>query len=203
MKKNKLRFATRSSIVIFAVHSMFTLAQDRLTDPLEVDLDDGGIGAEVERPLPSLEIPLAVSSSGAGLSQDTALASSPAPLADRLAEELGITPDQGAAGAGSIFRYAQQKMSADDFKKIHDLIPGMDHILSAGPLANDSDFPANPEETKSMTPELGTRLLKNEFDQFGLAPDMVQQFVPVIVEYVKSRGGEPVANLLRNALQGI
>ena len=43
--------------------------------------------------------------------------------------------------------------------------------------------------------------LASSFSQLGLSTDMVSQFVPVILNYVKSNGGETVSNLLAAVLQ--
>lgn len=128
---------------------------------------------------------------------------SPSPLAEKLAEQLGITSDQGAAGAGSILRYAKQKMGADDFQKISEFIPGMDHILTVGPSVNTSGLAENVAAIESDNPGVATMLLINDFDQIGMAPDMVEKFIPIIVHYVKTQGGESGAGMLKNALAGI
>jgi hypothetical protein len=42
--------------------------------------------------------------------------------------------------------------------------------------------------------------LTNAFKKLGLSPDMVQKFTPIILDYVKKKGGEHVMNLLKGAL---
>ena len=41
----------------------------------------------------------------------------------------------------------------------------------------------------------------DQFKQLGLNTDMVSQFVPVILDFAKSSGGETVANILKSVLQ--
>ena len=42
--------------------------------------------------------------------------------------------------------------------------------------------------------------LAGSFSQLGLSPETMNQFVPVILDYVESKGGETVKNLLASAL---
>ena len=40
------------------------------------------------------------------------------------------------------------------------------------------------------------------FQQLGLAPDMVQKFIPVITQFVQGNGGGAVTSALQSALMG-
>jgi hypothetical protein len=42
--------------------------------------------------------------------------------------------------------------------------------------------------------------LADSFSKLGLAPDMVNQFVPVILDFVQSEGGQQAMTLLKSAL---
>lgn len=42
--------------------------------------------------------------------------------------------------------------------------------------------------------------LTTSFQQLNLAPSMVNQFIPVLVDYVKNTGGQMTANLFQSAL---
>jgi hypothetical protein len=43
--------------------------------------------------------------------------------------------------------------------------------------------------------------LASTFSQLGMGGDMVQQFIPVILNYAQDKGGDLVSNLLQAALQ--
>lgn len=205
MRQNNSTSVFQTVIVLLSFCSLVVEAQDV---PLEMNENGSGYStATDEAPgvsLPSSsENPLIDASAESKHAASEKVNANPSPLADRLADQLGITSDQGAAGAGSIFRYVKQKMSPEEFRKIHSLIPDFDQIVDGGPAAEISSLSDQIGDTETKDPELAAILLKNDFDQFGLAPDMLGKFVPVIVEYVKSQGGEPAANLLQNALAGI
>jgi hypothetical protein len=42
--------------------------------------------------------------------------------------------------------------------------------------------------------------LAGSFEQLGMSPDMVQKFVPVVLDYVNSEGGATAMKLLQGAL---
>jgi hypothetical protein len=44
--------------------------------------------------------------------------------------------------------------------------------------------------------------MAGSFQQLGLAPDMVQKFIPIVVQYVQGTGGSSVASALQSALMG-
>jgi hypothetical protein len=46
----------------------------------------------------------------------------------------------------------------------------------------------------------GLTTLADSFSKIGLSPDMVNKFVPVILDFVKSEGGQQAMTLLKNAL---
>ncbi len=42
--------------------------------------------------------------------------------------------------------------------------------------------------------------LASSFQQLNLSPNMVNQFIPVVVDYVRNTNGQMTANLLQSAL---
>ena len=46
----------------------------------------------------------------------------------------------------------------------------------------------------------GVASLAGSFSQLGMKAGMVNKFTPIILNYVKSSGGEPVMNILQSAL---
>jgi len=126
-------------------------------------------------------------------------------LVDLLTQELDVTKRQAQGGAGAIFDLAKEKLSPQEFSQVSQAVPDMNEILEAAP----------PQETSlggmfggatsmfggSSSNLEGLASLASSFSQLGLSPDMVNQFVPVILQYVKSSGGESVSNLLAAVLQ--
>ena len=48
--------------------------------------------------------------------------------------------------------------------------------------------------------KLGNPALADSFNKLGLGGDMVGKFVPIVVDYVKEKGGKVVMNFLKSAL---
>lgn len=120
-------------------------------------------------------------------------------LVAQLSDQLGISSEQVKGGAGAIFDYAKDNLSADDFATIASGIPGMDGLLGAAPKA----------DSGSLTGKLGGMLsgdsgslgglagLASSFESLGLDADMVSKFLPIVTDYVGSMSGDDAMALLK------
>lgn len=122
-----------------------------------------------------------------------------------LTQQLGVTETQAQGGAGSIFNFAKEKLNPQEFSQVSNTVPDMNGLLDAAPK-KESSMGGMLGGAASMFGGSGSSLeglasLASSFSQLGLSPDMVNQFVPVILNYVKSNGGETVSNLLAAVLQ--
>ena len=124
-------------------------------------------------------------------------------LITTLVDTLGITKDQAKGGSGALFQNAKENLSVDDFQKVSDAVPDMDKYLAAAPAA----------ETKSgLGGTLGSSLsslgggaakagsmldLTSAFSKLGMDSGTLGKFVPVVLDFVQSEGGESVARLLK------
>jgi hypothetical protein len=121
-----------------------------------------------------------------------------------LTEKLGITEDQAKAGSGAILKMAKQKLGKDDFNKIAEVIPGMDELLAAAPEGGGLG-----RMIGSLASSLGVgggKLgslagLADNFKKLGLDADMVGKFVPIILSFVQSKGGDAIKNLLAGVMK--
>ena len=124
-------------------------------------------------------------------------------LITTLVDTLGITKDQAKGGSGALFQNAKDNLSADDFQKVSDAVPDMDEYLAAAPAA----------ETKSgLGGALGSSLsslggdaakagsmldLTSAFLKLGMDSGTLGKFVPVVLDFVQSKGGESLVGLLK------
>ncbi|WP_262965058.1 DUF2780 domain-containing protein [Methylobacter psychrophilus] len=128
-------------------------------------------------------------------------------LVNTLVQQLGITPEQAAGGAGSIFSIAKQSMNSTDFAKISNAVPEMDQLLAATPTQT--------APTSKMTGLMGLASnalgrsggslgnlasLTGSFKSLGLNSGMISQFIPVILQSVQSQGGSNTMSMLQSAL---
>lgn len=136
------------------------------------------------------------------LTSGAAAAGGSSSLTDTLVNKLGISTQQAQGGAGALFKSAQGQLDAEQFASLSKAVPEMDTLLGAAPKQSDT--------LTGMASMLGDKGqsygnlagLASSFNQLGLSPDMVDQFVPVVVDYVRTQGGDLTANMLQSALLG-
>jgi hypothetical protein len=125
-------------------------------------------------------------------------------LVNRLTRSTGVTDQQAMGGAGSIFKTAQKNMSTDNFSKIANVIPGMDNLLNAAPkesgIASSLGSSVSGVLGKQSPSLSSTAALAESFSKLGLDADMVNQFLPIVYDYVQSKGGDVLMSLMQNAL---
>ncbi|TAN70764.1 MAG: hypothetical protein EPN17_03755 [Methylobacter sp.] len=126
-------------------------------------------------------------------------------LAELLMQRTGVTGAQAQGGAGALFQIAKRKMQADAFAQLEQSVPGMQGMLGAVPVLSQSGGLAGRLSSIAGTSG-GTAgdliSVVSAFQQQGMSPAMVQQFIPVVIDYVKARGNDALVNTLSAALIG-
>ncbi len=122
-------------------------------------------------------------------------------LLDALTGQLGVTSEQASGGAGSLFQMAQSNLSAEDFSQIASVVPGIDKMMaSAQSTGKDSTVGAVTSMLGGDSSAGNLAGLTSVFGNLGMESNMVGQFVPVVLEYLQSEGGESVMSLMKGAL---
>jgi hypothetical protein len=144
--------------------------------------------------------------SGANAVADVKSITDQASLTDTLVKKLGITSEQAQGGAGALFQVAKGKLDAGQFADLSKAVPEMDSLLSAAPKQSGalSGLAGSISSVlgDSSNPYGNLAGLASTFKELNLSPDMVGQFVPVVVDYVRTSGGELTANMLQSTLYG-
>ncbi len=121
-------------------------------------------------------------------------------LVGMLTKQLNVTSDQATGGAGALFGLAKDRLKPEEFSQVSGAVPGMDEFLKAAPK----------QGSGSALGSLGSALsggtgglasVAGAFGSLGLSPDMVSKFIPIISQFVQSKGGSGVASLLMGALK--
>jgi hypothetical protein len=135
----------------------------------------------------------------AGRTAATAAPAGQAVLTDVLVNQLGVSRQQALGGAGAIFQAARAKMAPQAFANLSQSVPDMSEMLAAAPQG--------PPLSKTMpgVGDVGGSIdtmtsIAASFQQLNMPQSMVHQFIPVVVDYVRSTSGEMTANLLQSAL---
>ena len=136
-------------------------------------------------------------------------------LIQQLVSSLGVNEDQAKGGAGLLFNLAKDKLGAGEFQQLTDKIPGVSDLLGAAPApsaaasAGGGMMGALGGVASSLgAGGLGDKLgglgdlagLASGFSQLGLSSDMVGKFVPVVLSFVQSQGGDSMKGLLEKVM---
>ena len=125
-------------------------------------------------------------------------------LLQTLVGQLGISEEQAKGGAGMIFNLVKDKLGADDFGQVAAQVPEMDGLLSAAPKAGGiasaiggiaSAFGAKAGHLGDLTS------LASGFKSLDLDSGMVGKFIPIVLSYVKEKGGDGIGKLLEDVLK--
>ena len=126
---------------------------------------------------------------------------SPSPeLVGMLMKALKVTQDQATGGSGALFDLAKSRLKPEEFSKVADAVPGMDGFLEAAPKQGGGSALGSLGSALSGG-QGGLASVAGAFGSLGLSPDMVSKFIPVITQFVQSKGGSSVASLLMGALK--
>jgi len=124
-------------------------------------------------------------------------------LVSMLTQTLGVNEPQAKGGAGLLFRMAKEKLGGN-FSQIEAAVPGMQDLLSAAPEAGGlgGALGGLAQSVGGGAGNLGgLASLAGGFSKLGLDSGMVGKFLPVILSFVRSKGGDSVKTLLEGALQ--
>jgi hypothetical protein len=123
-------------------------------------------------------------------------------IAEDLASKLSLKPEQAVGAAGSIFSLAKSKLSAEDFGKIAAKVPEMENLLKAVPTtASDAGSSTSSAVSALMESQGGAAKLMSQFQKLGISPATAAKVVPEALQFVKSKQGEEVMNLLSKAIK--
>lgn len=191
------------SSLLFAISLSFATTID--AESLNMDSVSGGLSS-VQKSAATAQQTVDTGKQISTLGATAADEASGTNLTDTLVNKLGVSSAQAAGGAGAIFKAAQGQLDAGQFAQLSSAVPEMDSLLSAAPKPSAS--------TASLIGGASSLLgdnassygnlanLASSFNDLNLSPDMVDQFVPVVVDYVKQRGGDMTGDMLQSALYG-
>jgi hypothetical protein len=121
-----------------------------------------------------------------------------------LVKSLGVTTPQAEGGAGAIFNTAEQNLTEDEFTQVKTALPEVEPLMAAAPKAAVSSGSLG--GVSSMLGQSAGGLgklagLSGIFPTLGMDSGMVAKFIPIILDYAQTKGGDTVASLLKMALQ--
>ncbi|MBT8366833.1 MAG: DUF2780 domain-containing protein [Deltaproteobacteria bacterium] len=125
-------------------------------------------------------------------------------ILNMLTEQLGVTEAQAKGGAGAIFNLAKEKLGDADFGKVAEAVPGMEELIGAAPASGGLAGVVGGLASKlgGGAGNLGSLAsLAGGFKNLGLDSGMVGKFIPIILSFVQSKGGDSIKSLLAGVLK--
>jgi hypothetical protein len=124
-------------------------------------------------------------------------------LIAQLVQQLGINEDQAAGGAGTIFKLVKEHLDASDFSQLSSAVSGIETLIGQAPAAEGAakllgSFGSMFGGAASSAATLGT--VASAFKSLNLDVGMVAKFAPIILDFVRSKGGGAVADVLQEEL---
>ena len=129
-------------------------------------------------------------------------------IVNELVSKLGIDTTQAKGGIGMILGMAKDKLDGGDFDKVKEAIPEADQLVSDAP-DTDEGGGGILGAVGGLASNLGIggsagdlMKLAGGFDKLGLDASMITKFVPIILGFVKGKGGGAVGDILGSVLGG-
>ncbi|MGK7939787.1 MAG: DUF2780 domain-containing protein [Crocosphaera sp.] len=125
-------------------------------------------------------------------------------LIQLLTENLGVEQSQAMGGAGLIFQLAKEKLGADDFSQVAQYVPQINDMLQQVPETGGL-LGALGGLASAMGGDAGDSMgdimsLASGFSKLGLDSGMIVKFIPLILSFVQSQGGDGVKSILEKVL---
>ncbi|MFA5451066.1 MAG: DUF2780 domain-containing protein [Dehalococcoidales bacterium] len=119
-------------------------------------------------------------------------------LIEQLTKQLGVSEAQAQGGAGLLFKQAKSKLSGEEFTKVSNAVPGIENLISAAPASGGGMLGS---VSKMMGGGSSLAGLAGGFTKLGLGGGMIGKFIPIILSFVQSKGGEGVKGILEKVLK--
>jgi hypothetical protein len=125
-------------------------------------------------------------------------------LVDQLVKNLGVSEEAAKGGSGLIFNMAKEKLGAGDFSKVAGALPGITDLMKSAPESGGvlggigklaSGFGGGAGQLGNLAS------LAGGFSKLGLDSGMIGKFIPIILAFAQSKGGDVVKSLLQKALK--
>jgi len=124
-------------------------------------------------------------------------------LVDMLTTNLGIDGKQAEGGAAVLFNAAKQKMGGAEFGQLLGGVPGLSDLMHKAPAAGGGGLGGMLGGLASaMGGNAGLiATIVTGFGKLGLKADDAKKFVPVIIDFLRTKVGPDVVSKLEKTLR--
>lgn len=125
-------------------------------------------------------------------------------LIQMLTSQLGISDEQATGGAGLLFKMAKDKLGGADFSQVTGAIPDVEKLISSAPGSGGitGALGGLASSLGGGAGQLGNiAALAGGFKKLNLDSGMISKFIPIILTFVQSKGGDAVKGILEKVLK--
>lgn len=124
-------------------------------------------------------------------------------LIQMLTSQLGIDDEQATGGTGLLLKLAKSKLGAD-FSKVTGAIPDAEKLISSAPASGGlagtlgglmSSFGGGAGQLGNLA------ALAGGFKTLNLDSGLIGKFIPIVLSFVQSKGGDQAKSLLEKVLK--
>jgi hypothetical protein len=123
-------------------------------------------------------------------------------LIDQLTRSLGVNAAQAEGGAAVLFKAARDKLGGEEFGRLLGGVPGLSDLMKKAPASGGGFGGLLGGLAGAVGGNAGLiATIVGGFGKLGLSTDHAKKFVPVILEYLKTKVGPDVVSKLENTLR--
>jgi hypothetical protein len=119
-------------------------------------------------------------------------------------QKLRASEEVAEGGSGLIFNIVRDKLGAGDFNKVAGALPGITDLMKSAP-GSGGVFGGIGKLASGLgggAGQLGNLAsLAGGFSKLGLNSGMIGKFIPIILTFAQSKGGDAIKALLQKALK--
>ena len=140
-----------------------------------------------------------------GMEAETPAMPNVADMISSVSESVGIDKSQAEGSLASIFNYAKENVSAEQFSGLSDSFPGLDSLMGAVPdiseVASEGGLSGLMDKAANYNDSLkAVNELKKQFEALGLKPEMIMQVVNSAKSYLDTDEGKKIKEQLMQGL---
>ncbi len=122
-----------------------------------------------------------------------------------------VNPDQAAGGAGLIFKTLKDQLDGQDFSTLSAALPGVSELIQQAPdkdagggglmgaIGGLAGALGGGDSTLGKMGQMAE--LAGGFSKLGLSPDMLAKFVPIVMTFIQTEGGEQILNIAKKVIK--
>ena len=119
------------------------------------------------------------------------------------AQQMGVKPEQAAGGVGAMLSLAKNQLTTNDYAALTQQVPGINKVTGAGALTQLSQFSAKNPQLQALVGQINPvskdakvavsnvtnqSQLTSAFEALGMNSSLIQEFAPLITQYLGQQG---------------